>query len=179
MRESLERSTKLVNVPNKATVYSSRPWHSSLSDEHAELGCRDSYRRRRLEFAEAKYNWQKWQYVDSRGRSLHGPYRGGSALDGLVFRQSGNSHSRMERLGCLDRRIEGPWVQFGWVMGVNAIRDELPASNLRCFLNLHWTLWKRNRFHRLYLLRELKPERLKAVKIGALAPPRSGLALRG
>jgi hypothetical protein len=77
MRESLERCTQFVNVPNNATVNSSRRWHSSLFDERAELTCGDSNRRCSLNLAEAKYNWQKWQYVDSRGRALHGPYRGG------------------------------------------------------------------------------------------------------
>jgi hypothetical protein len=91
MRESLECRAQLINIPNKAPVYSSRARHPGFFDERAELTCGDADCRGRLDFAKAKYNWQKWQYVDSRGRALHGLYRGGSELGGLVLRQSGKS----------------------------------------------------------------------------------------
>ncbi len=106
MRESFECRAQLINVPNKAPVNSSRTRHSGFFDERAELTRGDAGRRGRLNFAEAEYNWQKWQYVDSRGRAFHGFYRGCTELDGLGFRQSGKSTFGNECARRSGRKIE-------------------------------------------------------------------------
>ncbi len=64
MGKSLECGAQLVNVPNGSAVNAARPRHPSLLNEYPELACRDADCRCSLSLAKAKYDWQKWQYVE-------------------------------------------------------------------------------------------------------------------
>jgi hypothetical protein len=71
MRKSLECCAQLVDVPNGPAINPAGTRHSSLLDEHPKLACRNADCGCSFDFAKAKYDWQKWQYVDSWGCALH------------------------------------------------------------------------------------------------------------
>jgi hypothetical protein len=71
VRKGFESFAQLVNVPNSSAVDAPRTWHATFFYQHPKFACRYANCRGGFELAQAKYDWQKWQYVDSSGQTLH------------------------------------------------------------------------------------------------------------
>jgi hypothetical protein len=70
MWEGFEGSARLVYVPDCSAVDSARSRHPVVLDERTEFAFRNPDRRR-FNFSDPEYNWQKWQDGDSTRLIFH------------------------------------------------------------------------------------------------------------